>query len=407
MTELYRTCNGPKPGGLATFVLAAAAAITPMLNAVYNSTIFDTERLFFVLLALSLIHVARFPRIVFCREFALYAGFTGYMFLSLLWAPDPALGLNTLLPAVNFLLILTLFGSMASLYDLRTVLTGLLAGFLVGALAFAYLEGFPFVYPKGFSYNAGASMYLFGLFIALLFGLFTGYRVVALLLGAVIMLHIVATTSIKTNLGVVVGAFVAATVFIGQSTRLLLRNFFYIVAVVAGVVYWIASNEAIVATVRSGLDRVALGVAALQARQDVTGRTSIDMREAWIEQGLQGWSTNPVFGYGVEAFRADYGITSHSTPIDLLYNTGLVGLTLYYAIFASIAWRLVRAQRLHSGDLRPLILAALACYVFITLSGTMLYQTFLAIFVALSAVLLGRDEAGDVEPYEPEGRETV
>ena len=318
----------------------------------------------------------------------MYAAFTAYLSVSLLWSPDAFLGLNTLIPAVNFLLILILYGSLATYHDLRSVLAGFLGGFLFGAIAFTYVEGFPFVYPKYFSYNAGAAMYLFGLLVTLLFGWYSGSRKVALAIGFVILLHIAATTSIKTNLGVLLGVFAASIVFIGRFSRILLRNTPLILAIVGLLVFAVVSNEAILNRVEVGVGRVARGVAIIQAGQDMSGSTSFDLRTDWAARGIEGWKTNPIFGDGVEAFRADHGTTSHSTPIDLLYNTGLIGFCLFYAIFVSIAWRLFKIRHSEVSGLRPLIFAGLTCYLFITLSGTVFYQTFFAVFVALSVALL-------------------
>ena len=375
---------------LGTFALAAAASLAPMANALYNSTVFDSVRLFWVLLLLNLLHLLRHPRVLFCREFALYAAFASYMFVSLLWAPDAVLGLNTLVPTVNFLLLLILFGSLVSFHDLRAVLAGFFGGFLLGAATYTYMEGFPFVYPEGFSYNAGAAMYLFGLFVTLVLSWHTGSRALALSMGFILILHIAATTSIKTNLGILVGVLATAAVFLKRSMRILFRNVIQIVVIAGLVGYAVASNDAVIDRVDSGIERVALGVAVLQAREDASTSTSFDLREYWAARGLEGWASNPVFGDGVEAFRADYGITSHSTPIDLLYNTGVIGFALFYAVFVSIACRLYAARRSGAGSLRALIFAGLVCYLFMTLSGTMMYQAFLATFVAISVALLRR-----------------
>ena len=97
-----------------------------------------------------------------------------------------------------------------------------------------------------------------------------------------------------------------------------------------------------------------------------------------------------MFGHGAESFRAENGITSHSTPIDLLYNFGLVGLALFYAVFASLLWRLTGKVDARSQSLRALVLAGVVCQVFMSLSGTLYYQSFLALFVGTSTALLRR-----------------
>ncbi len=158
--------------------------------------------------------------------------------------------------------------------------------------------------------------------------------------------------------------------------------------------YALVTTEAITMLLKGGFDRIAVGLDVLQARQDQAGYSGFEEREYWMHEGLQGWARNPLFGHGVEAFRADYGITSHSTPVDLLYNTGLVGFCLFYALFVLLLYRLFRARRMPARTLHALVLATVVCYVFVSLSGTMFYHPYLAIFVAAAAALLHRFDAG-------------
>lgn len=375
--------------GLATsFVLSAVAAITLILNAVVES--FNPARFGAVLIVLIFLHLLRYRRFAFRRELALYAVFVGYMFLSLFWAPDVIVGMNTLLPALNFVLIVILFGALVTYHDLNTVLAGTLGGFLMGAAFYTMTQGFPFGYPEGFSYNAIAGMYLFGLFITLVFGWSTRSRLLPLLIGVILLVHIAATTSIKTNLGILLGVAAAGLMYFRSFARVLRRNAVPFIAVAGMILYAVASNDAVIERVEAGIERVTLGVEILSSREDEPSGTSFGEREYWMQQGLRGWAMNPLFGHGVEAFRADYGITSHSTPIDLLYNNGIIGLVLFYAMFVSIGWRLFRAREKSLSSLRALMCAALVCYLFITLSATMHYNSFLAVFVAISTALLRR-----------------
>ena len=155
-------------GLLVSAALAAVSTMVLMVSVVVES--FNPLRLAVVLAVLIAVHCMRYPRLMFCREFGFYTTLLGFIGLSFLWAPDAALGLNTLIPAVDFVLTLLLFGSLFTYHDLGAVLAGTLGGFLTGAGAYTYLVGFPFVRPEGFSYNGVAGMYLFGLLITLLVG---------------------------------------------------------------------------------------------------------------------------------------------------------------------------------------------------------------------------------------------
>ena len=336
------------------------------------------------------------PKLLLSRELALYALFTAYMFITLIWAPSVDDGLNTLLPAVDFILLAILFGSLVAFYDLGGVLVGSLGGFVLGALLYTRISGFPLVYPLDFSYNTFAAMYLSGLFAALLFGWYTRWRFVTLMIVLVILGHIAATTSIKTNLGVALGAAAAALMYFGTFLGVLRRNIVSLCIVVAALVFVVMSNDALFERLQIGLDRVSRGVEILQRREDIVGNTSFNDRSDWQNLGIKGWTRSPLFGNGVEAFRSDNGVTSHSTPVDLLYNTGVIGFALFYGIFVSLGIRLLQVRDSTLGSLPPLIFAGLVCYLFITLSGTMHYNSFMAVFFATSIGLLRRHEVGSL-----------
>ena len=322
------------------------------------------------------------------REVALYTALVGYLLVATIWTPDRMLALNTLFPAANFLLILLLYGSLCTYGGLRPVITGTLAGVIMGAAVYAYEVRFPFSRPPDFSYNAMAAMYLCGLFCSLAYGWVKKAKMVPLLFGLLFWLHVVATTSIKTNLGIFLGAAVAGAFYFRHSLRLVRRSLIAIVAVGALLAYAVVSDQAIMSDLAAGVDRVSIGVQVLHSREDVSGYSGFDEREYWAERGLEDWMYNPVFGHGVEAFRYVFGITSHSSPVDLLYNTGIIGFGLFYAVFGSVAARLLAAKRSWPRAPLMLIMAVLVCNVFVTLSATAFYQSFIAIFIAISVAIL-------------------
>lgn len=373
----------------ASFLLAASAAFALTLNAGFYDA-FPSNRLVFVLVAILLSHIFLRPRVLFCREFTLYAVFVAYMFLQLLWTEDDALAMNTIEPAVNFVIILVLFGSLVTFHDHQIVLAGTLAGILVGALSYTVIVGFPFVYPLEFSYNAIAFMYLFGLFVTLLISCFQHSKWWLLIIGLLFASLIVATTSIKTNLGVFLGAVSAFVVYFGVFSRAIARNLLVLVVLFGVLGFAVASNDSFVDSLRTGVDRIALGIDILQARENIAGYSGFEERSMWAVEGLKGWSQNPVFGHGVEAFRSRFGITSHSTPIDLMYNSGLIGFVLFYSIFLSILWRLHLVRDASIAPVCAVIFGTLVGYLFITISGHIHTNYFLAAYIAISIGLLRR-----------------
>jgi hypothetical protein len=373
---------------LCTFLLTAVASLTLTLSAYLE--VLHAPRVGALLVVLIALHALWHLRLLWQREFTLYACLLGYMFITLLWTRNVELAINTLAPAINFILVMIFFGSLIKYHNVPTVFAGALCGFVAGAAIYTLTQGFPFSYPKEFSYNAIANMYLFGLFVTLACSCLwrsSGFFLIAI--AVFIMLHIVATTSIKANLGVALGLLAAGIMYFRHFGRLFRRRVLTLIILASGLGFAIASNEALLDAMNRGAQRVSLGVHVLQSRGNVAGYSAFEDRDYWKKVGIEGWKLNPVFGYGTEAFRNDYGITSHSTVIDLLYNFGLIGLILFYSIFASLIWRLLPITTKRLSSQRSLILGGVVCYVFVSLSGTVHYNIFLAAFIGISSALLG------------------
>jgi hypothetical protein len=377
-------------GRAGTFVLAAVATFMLVANEYGDQshpTLVTAE-----LLVLLLLHTLRYLRCWVSREVLLYVGLFTYSLLSITWTEDMHVAVNTLPSMANCLLVLVLFSSLAAYHELGTLLTGMAVGFAMAAILYTLTSGFPLSYPEDFSYNTIAGMYLLGLFIITLLGAYRRWTIVPLAVASVLILLIAATTSIKTNLGVVLGIGGAMLLYFKPTAKALVRGVLIIAVLVAGAAYTVRSDPTLAERVQNGLERVSLGVAVLTNREGDSGRTGLGNRRGWEKEGLKGWAANPIFGSGMEAFRADFSTTSHSTPIDLLYNYGLIGFGLFYGMFASIAWRLLKARSPQFRGVRARIAACLIAYSFISLSGLIYYEPFVAIFVAVSTALLTRLE---------------
>lgn len=373
---------------LASFGLSAAASLTILLGVTYDG--FHGAWVAVGLVAILGLHLLRFPRLVFPREAAIYACLLAYMALQLLWTDDRALAMNTMLPAANLLVLIVLYASLATLHELEPVLGGALAGFAAAALLYAQATGFPLAYPADFSYNAVAGMHVYGLLVALLLASIMAWRIWLLGVAAIAWAHVLATTSIKVNLGIAFGALVAGVLHFGFVARALWRHAIAILAIAGVLAFAVASNQAAVEALRRGSERVGLGLRILAVREDLPGYSAFAKRTSWLEEGMRGWLENPVFGHGVEAFRADFGITSHSTFIDLMYNSGLVGVGLFYGLLLSVALR-VRAMRgAVLRDTRIVVLGGVACSLFISLSAPVHYSATLGAFIGLSVAMLRR-----------------
>lgn len=371
-----------------TFALSASASLVVATDA-WSET-FHSGYVAVVLLGLLLMHSVRFARIVFLREAVIYGCFVAYMLIQLLWTADRVMAVNTLFPAFNFFVVLVLYGSLLAMHELRPVVGGALAGFAAGAALYTALSGFPFRYPVEFSYNAVASMYVYGLAVALLYASIERRKAWLLAIAAIAWMHVVATTSIKANLGILLGFAAVAIAHFGTVWRLFWRHALAILVMLGALGFAIASSPAAMTTIERGTDRVALGLRVLEAREDLPGYGAFAKRANWQREGLSGWARNPVFGHGVEAFRSRFGITSHASHVDLLYNSGLIGTLLFYGVFVSVLLRLYRARNAGLRATRLVILGGVACYFFTSFAGTVHYLASLGAFLALSAGMLKR-----------------
>jgi O-antigen ligase len=373
-----------------SFCLAFAAGLLVTVNAFSEES--HNLRFGAAMVALIFIHALMKWRLWISRELLFYVAFVIYNGLSLFWTPNVRDGIPTVQLTANCVFVSILFSALIIFHNRRAVIQGILGGFLVGAVYYTRTSGFPFSFPEDFSYNTIAGMYLFGLFMTALYGWHKRSRILPILLGMVLLLHIGVTTSIKTNLGVLVGAVAASLSSLKYALRTMARNAILGLAFVGVIAYAVISNDSLMERVQGGYTRVSMGADVLVAREDKTGGAGLGKRENWAPIGIRGWVSNPVFGEGVEAFRGDFNYTSHSTVVDLLYNTGLIGFMLFYSIFASIAWRLFKAGDPGTRYPRGLIFAALTCYAFISLSGTMYYDIFLSAVMAISAALVTRPD---------------
>jgi hypothetical protein len=187
--------------------------------------------------------------------------------------------------------------------------------------------------------------------------------------------------------------------YFGVFSRALARHLVLLFVLFGFLGFAVASSDALIESLRTGVDRIAVGIDVLQARENIAGYSGFEERGFWAVEGLKGWTQNPVFGHGVEAFRSRFGITSHSTLVDLLYNSGLIGFVFFYSMFASILWRLLLVRDASMAPVCAVIFGGLVCFLFITISGTMHYHYFLAAYIAISAGLLRRYQ-GQESPAE-------
>jgi hypothetical protein len=337
------------------------------------------------------------PRLCFSREAKIYAFLFAYACLSTTWAPDAALALNSLFPMLDFLILVVLFDSLITHFPARAVIVGSMCGFLAGAGVYTAATGFPFALPDEFSYNSLAVMYLHGVFLSFAVAVITGRNFLPLALALVAVVHVMATTSIKTNFGIAIGLLTGTAFHLRGFGNLLRANLLALMIAAGALTYVVFSNPAVAERLEYGVARLTIGLKVLQARDDTEGYSGFAERLNWARDAASAVAKNPVFGAGIEAFRHKHGISSHSTPVDIAYNLGLIGLISFYAVLASVAVRVFARGFRSQRALRALVLASMACYAFVSLSGTFFYNAFMAATIGIGVALLRAAQSSSQE----------
>lgn len=380
-----RILNGIERAG--TFLIATTASILLSMGSLFPPYM-GTALMSAGLVAVLFIVVIRYERLCFAREHCIYMALCLYMLIAMLWTDNNVLAINTLVPALNFLLAITIFSTLTAYDDSLSAINGFFVGLFLTVTAYVMLTGYPLNHPSWYSYNAVAFVFLFALFLTSLIAGYQRFRWPFFAFFFLFLALLVATTSIKANLGLALGVIFMIPVFYRECGRLILRYWLPVLLIFSVAAFFTLSNAAAVDRIASGLDRIALGVQILLIRDDIAGYSAFDSRTQWVTFGLKQWLSNPIFGHGVEALRDEIGITSHTTVVDLLYNFGLIGLVLFYSIFLSIVHRLRTTKRCLNAHVRPLIFAALVCFMFATLSATMFTHAILAAVTGISIGLL-------------------
>lgn len=76
----------------------------------------------------------------------------------------------------------------------------------------------------------------------------------------------------------------------------------------------------------------------LYSKGEEINEQSLEIRDNMISTALIMWKEKPLAGWGLDSFRvhSGFGTYSHNNYTELLFNQGLIGLSLYYGFFISL-----------------------------------------------------------------------
>ena len=155
-------------------------------------------------------------------------------------------------------------------------------------------------------------------------------------------------------------------------------------------------------------------VAPSSIRLDLSSSESIDDatsgRSDLIRGGVELWSSRPVLGYGSGAFEREYRrqektssqratSASHTIPITIAAEQGVLGLAVYLALLAAALARLLR------GSLGAPARAAVAAGFVALIAHTLLYAAFLEDPLAWTLLAIGTALAAGPRPGRAAGEE--
>lgn len=85
----------------------------------------------------------------------------------------------------------------------------------------------------------------------------------------------------------------------------------------------------------------------LESYMSISGNSSDNLRAELIRYGLELFSENPLFGYGLNNYHLFHwsGLYSHNNYIEVLVSLGIIGFIVYYLIFIKSAIALFRKRK--------------------------------------------------------------
>ena len=133
---------------------------------------------------------------------------------------------------------------------------------------------------------------------------------------------------------------------------------------------------------------------------------STEMRQLYIEFGLEKFKGSPLWGYGIEHFCLLFGErygsieSPHNNYIQIMTSFGIIGLILWYRAF----WKFFKfgVRRFFSNELSPLLVLLVIIYLVNDITTTTLTNKFSYILVALcfSMMSMIRKEADSINENE-------
>jgi O-antigen ligase len=261
------------------------------------------------------------------------------------------------------------------------------------------------------SYNTIALEFILGAILSFFAGYLTTHKIKFYLLSVLFTFIVFSTGSVKGAIGIVF-FFSFLLIYKIVSIRIKIRLRFSptklvgtlcFFAVLISSAYLIISKDLISRPLKRITNTVIyLVVKNPKIAQNVA--TSVQgQRSELVKRGIQFWEESPILGSGINNYRYlhqkkfGYSIYSHSTPIELLVGTGIVGTLFYYIFFLLFFYRFIRYYRKTKSFLYIAFIAALLSLMLISF-GQRMYADFYQFFFLALVLSLAKIEFFRLNP---------
>lgn len=327
--------------------------------------------------------------------------FLAYALLSSFWVVKQDLvdqTMSTLAQLVVLYMCIRL--NITSMKDLRMVLNAIIVGTLLMCVYTVFYYGVPYIISqiavggrigKEINQVNGMGMYCSILLCIMTYMIFYEKKYLYIIALPMVLLIQLGCGSRKGFALAFLGVFVVLFFRTGNKKILFLLGALMALAVAIYFVYEFAESNYFFYRITQML--------ALVDSNEVT-ENSIGVRSQMIEFGMELFKQNPIRGYGLLQFEYLYGLKygagrpPHSTYIQMLVSFGMIGFTLYYAIYVYFIKNIIVFLKRRTRYV-VLMAAMVVLLLFNDFGANMLNNKYAYIFLAILASFVSQAKALD------------
>jgi len=305
-----------------------------------------------VLVAYFVLHQLFFTakKVYFNSVLHAYLVFILFAMLSVSWTIDFSYSSYTVVRLIQIFINLVIIYNITKIYKFHEAF---FIGFMIATLLNTLMAtgiihpNFPIYFGGGARFmgttinpNIMGGMMLFSLMGSILFLQYTKNKlwiianIMNILLAYYITLLTVSRTSLIVSSGIL--AVYVLQLFLARNTR---GYLFFFVLIGVALMFFLVDLDALMVKVEFAIERIGFIFEALSGN---SVEHSADERLEFVKIALGVFGENPFFGTGINTMRVFLGgVYSHNNYVELLANVGLVGTTIYYAMYMILILKVI------------------------------------------------------------------